>query len=142
MKARAPCLGHVFMREIGSLAVPACSQQRVDKGEPGKMVCLRLGKRADDFEPGLDLAIAASGEPFPGLAQQPLHAERALPGGQRIVAYLYDAARPDLGCEQADNTVADRVWSPSSTSRAGWRHRLRVSREPRDPPPERRDRPR
>ena len=76
-------------------------------------MCPRLGKGANNLKPGLGLTITARGEPFPGLAQQALHAERSLPRGQRVVAYLYHAAGADLGREYADDSCADRVGHPA-----------------------------
>ena len=49
----------------------------------------------------------------PTAAHQALHAERTLPGGQRVVADIGDAARPEFMREQMDNAGARRVADPT-----------------------------
>src|SRR5205085_6410800 len=97
----------------GKLAAIDMFEQRVHERIGAQLLRTRLHQSADDFEPGFHLAVAARRTALAGFAHQPLHADRLLPPGQRVVADIGDAARPQLLVEEPHVTGEYRIADPA-----------------------------
>ena len=113
MKAGPPGCVHILVRQIRKLPAIDDVEQRPDQREGAELLRIRLDQRADDFDPGFDLAVALRRAALAGFAHQPLHADRLLPSGQRVVADIRDTARPQLSVEQLHDAGAHRVADPA-----------------------------
>ena len=85
-----------------------------------RLSCMRIRRQQlpDQLQALLGLAVAAGAEAPPAVMQHPLHAERATPGRQRIVADMHRAARLHLVAEQTHDAGLHGTWYPASTPRA------------------------
>jgi hypothetical protein len=113
VKARAPRVAHIFVREIRSLSAPGVLHQCVDERVAAQMARFRRREGARHLEPGFSLAPARSADALTGGTHQALQAEGALPSRQCVVAQMDDATRPNLAGKQTDDPGSDLIGHPA-----------------------------
>src|SRR4029077_19009494 len=88
-------------------------EQRLDELIAAQLLGAGLDQIADNLDAGFYLVIAAHRTALAGFPHQALHPDRLLPPGQRVVADIGDAARPQFTVEEPHDARAYRLADPA-----------------------------